>query len=90
MEPRKVEIQEVMVEIPSSITSSQVVVFVVVDPINNPQEEQINGQTPHNDVIIDEPLTEWSQEIELRRSIRQRISAISDDCGFICMNQNLT
>ena len=42
MEPRKVEIREVSMEIPSSITSSQVV-HVVVDSVNNPQEEQING-----------------------------------------------
>ena len=40
LEPHKVEIQEVRVEIPSSITSSQVV-DVVVDFVNNSQEEQI-------------------------------------------------
>ena len=90
MEPRKVEIQEVRVEIPSSITSSQVVVPVVVDSVNNPQEQQINGQTLHNDIVTNESVTEGPQEIELRRSVRSRRSAISDDFWFICMNQNLT
>ena len=86
----KMEIQEVRVEIPSSITSSQVVVPVVVDSVNNPQEQQINGQKPHNDIVTNEPVTEGPQEIELRRSVRSRRSAISDDFWFICMNQNLT
>ncbi|KAA0031640.1 Retrovirus-related Pol polyprotein from transposon TNT 1-94 [Cucumis melo var. makuwa] len=79
LEPRKVEIQEVRVEIPSSITSSQVVVPVVVDAVNNPQEQQINVQTPHNDIVTNEPVTEEPQEIELRRFVRSRRSAISDD-----------
>ncbi|KAA0032875.1 Retrovirus-related Pol polyprotein from transposon TNT 1-94 [Cucumis melo var. makuwa] len=79
LEPRKVEIQEVRVEIPSSITSSQVVVPVVVGSVNNPQEQQINIQTPHNDIVTNEPVTEGPQEIELRRSVRSRRSAISDD-----------
>ncbi|KAA0048520.1 Retrovirus-related Pol polyprotein from transposon TNT 1-94 [Cucumis melo var. makuwa] len=51
----------------------------VVDSVNNPQEQQINGQTPHDDVITNEPVTEGPQEIELRRSVRSRRSAISDD-----------
>ncbi|KAA0047436.1 Retrovirus-related Pol polyprotein from transposon TNT 1-94 [Cucumis melo var. makuwa] len=79
LEPRKVEIQEVRVEIPSSITSCQVVVPVVVDSVNNPQEQQINGQTPHNDIVTNELVTEGPQEIELRISVRLRRSAISDD-----------
>ena len=58
-------------EIPSFITS-----FQVVDSVNNPQEEQINGQIPHNDVIKNEPVTEGPHEIELRRFVRQRRSAI--------------
>ena len=83
MEPRKVEIQEVKVENSSSITSSQVIVLVVIDSVNNPQKEQINNQTPHNDVITNEPVIEGSlQEIELRRSIRQRSSVVYDDCGL--------
>ena len=61
LEPCKVEIQEVRVEISSSITSSQVVP-VVVDYLNNPQEEQINGQTPHYDVITNEHVTKRLQE----------------------------
>ncbi|KAA0045169.1 Retrovirus-related Pol polyprotein from transposon TNT 1-94 [Cucumis melo var. makuwa] len=79
LKPQKLEIQEVRVEVPSSITSSQVVVPVVVDSVNNPQEQQINGQTPHNDIVTNEPVTEGPQEIELRRSVRSRRSAISDD-----------
>lgn len=55
--------------IPSSITSSQVVP-VVVDSINNPQEEQINDQTQHNVIIMNEPIIEEPQKIELRRSVR--------------------
>ena len=55
-------------EIPSSITSFQVAIHIVVDYVNNPQEEQINDQTSHNDVITNEHVTERSQEIELRRS----------------------
>ena len=55
LEPRKVEIQEVRVDIHSSIISSQVVILVVVDSLNNPQEEQINDQTLHNDVMTNEP-----------------------------------
>ncbi|KAA0042410.1 retrotransposon protein, putative, Ty1-copia subclass [Cucumis melo var. makuwa] len=42
-------------KIPSSITYSQVVVSVVVDSVNNPQEQQINGQTPNSDVVTNEP-----------------------------------
>ncbi|KAL4016719.1 hypothetical protein IC575_024376 [Cucumis melo] len=79
LEPRKVKIQEVRVEIPSSITSSQVVVPIVVDSLNNPQEQQINGQTPHNDIVTNEPVTEGPQEIELRRSVRSRRSTIFYD-----------
>ncbi|KAL0544331.1 hypothetical protein IC582_019444 [Cucumis melo] len=79
LEPRKVKIQEVRVEIPSSITSSQVVVPVVVDSVNNPQEQQINVQTPHNDIVTNELVTKGSQEIELRRFVRSRRAAISDD-----------
>ncbi|KAA0061857.1 copia-like pol polyprotein [Cucumis melo var. makuwa] len=79
LELRKVEIQEVRVEIPSSITSSQVVVPVIVDSVNNPQELQINGQTPHNDIVTNEPVTEGPQEIELRRFVRSRRLVISDD-----------
>ncbi|KAA0036645.1 Retrovirus-related Pol polyprotein from transposon TNT 1-94 [Cucumis melo var. makuwa] len=79
LESRKLEIQEVRVEIPSSITSSQVVVPVFVDSVNNPQEQQINVQTPHNDIVTNEPVTEGPLEIELRRSVRSRRSATSDD-----------
>ena len=35
LEPGKVKIQEIRVEIPSSITSSQVVVLIVVNSVNN-------------------------------------------------------
>ena len=73
LEPGKVKIQEVRVEIPSFITSFQIVVHVVVDYVNNPQEEQIN------DVITNELVTEGLQEIELWRSITQRRLAISND-----------
>ena len=69
LELLKVEIQEVRVEIPSSITSSQVVAPVVIDSLNNPQEEQINDQTPHVylhefDLSIDNDLVSFSQAIK--------------------------
>ena len=40
LEPPKIEIQEGIVEISSSTTSSQVVVYGVVNSINNPQEKK--------------------------------------------------
>ncbi|KAL4010594.1 hypothetical protein IC575_030095 [Cucumis melo] len=55
LKPRKVEIL-------SSITSSQVVVPIVYY-VNNPQEQQINGQISHNDVVTNEPVTEGPQKI---------------------------
>ncbi|KAA0048413.1 retrotransposon protein, putative, Ty1-copia subclass [Cucumis melo var. makuwa] len=60
LESRKVEIQEVRVEIPSSITSSQVVVHVVVDSVNNPQEQQIN----EFDLSIDNDPISFSRAIK--------------------------
>ena len=90
MEPCKVKIQLGRVKIHLSITSFQVVVPIVVDSINNWQDEQINGQTPHNDVITNEPIFEGPQEIELRRSVRSRRSTISDECVVYLHSQNLT
>lgn len=43
-------------QIPSSITSSHIGVPIVVDSINNSQEEHINDQTPHNDIVMNEPI----------------------------------
>ncbi|KAA0051690.1 uncharacterized protein E6C27_scaffold60G00710 [Cucumis melo var. makuwa] len=47
--------------------------------LKNPEEQQTNGQTPHDYVITNEFVIEGPQEIELRRSVRSRRSAISDD-----------
>lgn len=75
LEPRKMEIQEVRVQVPLPLVSSQVVAPIHVNHGNDFQGQQTNDQTPQpNESIIDE-----SQEITLRRSERQKRSAISDD-----------
>ena len=91
-EPRKVELKEVTVQ-DSPITSSQFVVPVrqitlpgvtqIVHPATNEQsndlpEQQINDQ-PLHDEVISEPTNDIPTEVALRRSQRQRRSAISDD-----------
>ncbi|RYE20332.1 MAG: transposase, partial [Sphingobacteriaceae bacterium] len=79
LEPRNVEIQEVRVQVPLPLPSSQVVVPVHVDHDNDLQEQQINDQAPFNDVVPNEPIIDEPQEVALRRSVRERRSAISDD-----------
>lgn len=78
-ELRKVEIQEVRVQVPLPVTSFKVVVLKVVEHINDFQEQQINNLVPHNKVVNNELVAIEAQEIALRRSQRQRRSAISDD-----------
>ncbi|KAL8153122.1 hypothetical protein V2J09_010882 [Rumex salicifolius] len=84
VEPRKVEIKEVRVQIPLSLTSSQVVVPMHVDHANDIHEQHINDQTPFNDAItnedvITETIINESQGVALRRSTRERRSAIPND-----------
>ena len=68
VEPRKVEIEEVRVEIPLPITSSKVVVPTVVETFDNIQEQQINDETPQNEVVTNEPVTNEPYGAVLRRS----------------------
>ena len=77
--PRKVEIQEVRVQIPLTCTSNKVVVPQVVEPINNHEEQQINDPITHNEIEINESVIEKPQQIALRRSQRERKSIISND-----------
>lgn len=53
--------------------------YIIVNSVNNPQEEEIYDQTPHNDIIINEPIIEEPQEIELRRFVRHKRLTISYD-----------
>ena len=82
---REVIIQEVRVQIPIPRVHNipvvpNVVIAPVIDPINN-NEQQVNDQPteqPHNETITDETF-EAPQEVPLRRSQRERRSAIPDD-----------
>ena len=56
LEPHKVEIQEVRVQVPLPITSSQVVVLIHVDHVDDLEEQHIIDQTPQNEVIMNEPI----------------------------------
>ena len=49
------EIQKVRVQVPLLITSSQVVP-IHVDHVDNLEEQHIIDQTPHNEVIMNEPI----------------------------------
>jgi len=69
------EIKEVRVQVPLTSTfTSSIVVPNVVEPLNNDEEQQINGHEVNNEPILEQP-----QEIVLRRSQRERKSAISND-----------
>jgi len=78
VKPRKVEIQKVKVEIPLPKTSSQVIVLIVVETFDNIKEQQINDETPQNEVVSNEPVTNETYEVVLKRSERQRRLIISD------------
>ena len=56
LEPRKAEIQEVRVQVPLLINSSQVVVLVHVDHVDDLKEQHIIDQTLENEVIMHEPI----------------------------------
>jgi len=72
---RNVEIKEVRVQVPIPSTSlSRVVVSHVVETHNNKEDQQINDPEVNNEPIVEQP-----QEIVLRRSHRDRKSAISND-----------
>jgi transposase InsO family protein len=75
--PQNVVIQEVRVQVPLPITSKENVVPTVVQSFDN--VEQVIDQSLHDEIITNEPIIEESQEIALKRSQRERRSAISDD-----------
>ena len=83
-EPRKLDIQEIRVEASSPEISTEVVVPIVVSQPHNTSEQQINDPNPQNENDIDESVTNEQvvsepQEVALRRSVRQKRPAISDD-----------
>ena len=61
------------------ITSSQVVVPIHVDHVDDLKGQHIIDRTQLNEVIMNETIIDETQEVALRKSIRQRRSAISDD-----------
>jgi len=72
---RNVEIKEVRVQVLIASTSlSRVIVLHVVETHNNQEEQQINDLEVNKAPIVEQP-----QEIVLRRSHRDRKSAISND-----------
>jgi len=72
---QNVEIKEVRVQVPLTSTStSSIVVPNVVEPLNDDEEQQINDHEVNNEHVGEQP-----QEIELRRSQRERRSAILND-----------
>ncbi|TXG69418.1 hypothetical protein EZV62_004353 [Acer yangbiense] len=77
-EPRTVVIQEVRVEVPLPIPS-KVDVFTVVVQSNNSQKHQTNEELLSEELANNEPTVVELQGIALRRSERERRSAISND-----------
>ena len=71
---QNVEIKEVRVQVPLTSTSTLRIVVPHVDEAHNNQEEQINNPEVNNEPVIEQP-----QEIVLRKSQREKKSAISDD-----------
>ena len=88
-ESRKVDIQEITSNVPTPSVSSQVVILLVVSQSHNMQRQQVNVPTLQNEHIDDEPtknvqvtseqVVEEPQEVELRRSVRQKRPAILND-----------
>uniref|UniRef100_A0A2N9I6A1 Integrase catalytic domain-containing protein n=1 Tax=Fagus sylvatica TaxID=28930 RepID=A0A2N9I6A1_FAGSY len=78
---RNVVIEEVRVPIPIPVTSKEIVVSPVVEQYDN-IEQQSSDQSLHNENVTNEPVAEQSQGMALRRSQRERRSAISDDYLF--------
>jgi hypothetical protein len=72
-----VVIQEVRVQVPLPITSKENVVPTIVQSFDN--VEQVIDQSLHDEIITNESIIEELQGIALRRSQRERRSAISDD-----------
>jgi hypothetical protein len=75
--PQNAVIQEVRVQVPLPITFKENVVPAVVQSFDN--VEQVIDQPLHDEIITNEPIIEESQGIALRRSQKERRSAILDD-----------
>ena len=75
---QNVDVQEVRVQVPLPITSNEIVVPTIVEQPNN-VEQQINEPPLHNEILDNEHVIEEPQEVPLRRSQRERKSAISND-----------
>lgn len=78
VETRKIIFEEDRVNVPLSLPSKQVIVPVVINETNN-NEQQHDLQPLNNEIDANEPIVEEPQEIKLRRSRREKRSAISDD-----------
>ncbi|WVY90570.1 hypothetical protein V8G54_036084 [Vigna mungo] len=88
-ESRIVDIQEHIDSASTSNVSSEVVIPLVVSQSHNKQRQQVNVPIPQNEHInvepvdneqlINEQLIEEPQEAALRRSVRQKRPAISND-----------
>ena len=50
------------------ITSSQVVVPITVEHFDNLQEQQMNDQISHNEIVANELVVDKPHEVALRRS----------------------
>ena len=61
-----------------SITSNKIVVLIVVKHQNN-IEQQINEPSLYNNMVTNKSMVEKPQGVVLRRSQRERRSAISDE-----------
>jgi hypothetical protein len=75
---RNIDIQEVRMQVPMPITSNKIVVPIIFEQPNNIQQ-QINEPSLHNNMVTNEQMVEEPQEVALRRSQRERRSAISDE-----------
>jgi hypothetical protein len=75
---QNVVIQEVRVQVPVPMASKEIVVPIIDEQLDN-IEQQINEPPLHNEVVTNEPIVDGPQEVVLRRSQRDRRSAISDD-----------
>ena len=60
------------------VTSKEIVVSPVVEQYDN-IEQQSSDQSLHNENVTNEPIAEQTQGMALKRSQRERRSAISDD-----------
>ncbi|KAL8159252.1 hypothetical protein V2J09_000789 [Rumex salicifolius] len=97
-EPRKVDIQEIQVEVPSPVVAPEVVVPIVASQSNGTIEQHEDVPTPLDDIIVNEPVAIQEEssipQESLRRSVRERRSAIPNDfvdasqSAFLCFLQS--